>query len=131
MYKMYPLIDMYGYAQSCLTLCDSMDNSPPGSTVHGIFQAKILEQVAISYSRGIFPTQGLNPCLLHLLPWQVDSLPPVPHLIVTQTEKCFFTSSLQTLKIFPQGMIIFGQCINTLSLFKRNPMRLMIWLTDV
>ena len=90
MYKMYPLIDMCGYVQSCLTLCDPMDNSPPGSTVHGIFQAKILEQVAISYSRGIFPTPGLNPCLLHFLPWQVDSLPPVPHLIVTQTEKCFF-----------------------------------------
>ena len=29
-----------------------MDNSPPGSSVHGIFQARILEQVAISYSRG-------------------------------------------------------------------------------
>ena len=38
-------------AQLCLTLCDTMDCSPPGSTVHGIFQARILEQVAISYSR--------------------------------------------------------------------------------
>ena len=35
------------------------------SSVHGIFQARILEWVAISYSRGIFPTQGVNPCLLH------------------------------------------------------------------
>ena len=34
------------------------------SSVHGIFQARILEWVAISYSRGIFPTQGVNPCLL-------------------------------------------------------------------
>ena len=39
-------------AQSCLTLCDPRDCSPPGSSVHGIFQARILEQVAISYSRG-------------------------------------------------------------------------------
>ena len=38
-------------AQSCLTLCDSMDFSIPGSSVHGIFQERILECVAISYSR--------------------------------------------------------------------------------
>ena len=36
--------------QSCLTLCDPMDCSPPGSSVHGIFQARILEQIAISSS---------------------------------------------------------------------------------
>ena len=39
-------------AQSCLTLCDPMGCSPPGSSVHGIFQARILERVAISSSRG-------------------------------------------------------------------------------
>ena len=39
-------------AQSCLTLCDPMDCSPPTSSVHGIFQARIIEWVAISYSRG-------------------------------------------------------------------------------
>ena len=39
-------------AQLCLTLCDPMDCSPPGSSVHGIFQARILEWVAISFSRG-------------------------------------------------------------------------------
>ena len=38
--------------QSCLSLCNPMDCSPPGSCVHGIFQATILEQVAISFSRG-------------------------------------------------------------------------------
>ena len=36
---------------SCLTLCDLMDCSPPGSSVHGILQARILEWVDISYSR--------------------------------------------------------------------------------
>ena len=35
-------------AQLCLTLCDPMDCSPPGSSVHGIFQAGILEWVAFS-----------------------------------------------------------------------------------
>ena len=39
-------------AQSCPTLCDPMDCSPPGSSVHGILQARILEWVAISFSRG-------------------------------------------------------------------------------
>ena len=38
--------------QFCPTLCDLMDYSPPGSSVHGIFQARILEWVAISSSRG-------------------------------------------------------------------------------
>ena len=39
-------------AQLCPTLWDSMDCSPPGSSVHGIFQARILEGVTISFSRG-------------------------------------------------------------------------------
>ena len=39
-------------AQSCLTLCDPMDSSPQGSSVHGILQARILEWVAIPFSRG-------------------------------------------------------------------------------
>ena len=39
-------------AQSCPTLCDPMDCSPPGSSIHGIFQARVLEWVAISFSRG-------------------------------------------------------------------------------
>ena len=36
--------------QSCLTLCDSMDSSPPGSSVPGVLQARTLEGVAISLS---------------------------------------------------------------------------------
>ena len=50
--------DSFVCAQSCPILCDPMDYSPPGSSgssgssAHGIFQARILEQVAISYSRG-------------------------------------------------------------------------------
>ena len=51
--------------QSCPTLCDPMDCSLPGSSVHRIFQARLLEWVAISSSRGIFLTQGSNPDLQH------------------------------------------------------------------
>ena len=48
------------YAQSCLTFCASVDCSPPGSSVHAIFQAWILEWVAISYSRGFPRPRDLN-----------------------------------------------------------------------
>ena len=61
-------------AQSCPTLCDLMDCSPPGSSVHRIFQARILEWVAIFYSRGSSQPRE-NLCLPHLLGWQADSLP--------------------------------------------------------
>ena len=47
----YLYIDLYMHPQSCLTLCDPLDCGPPGSSVDGIFQARILEWVAISYSR--------------------------------------------------------------------------------
>ena len=52
-------------AQSCPTLCYPVEYSPPGSSIHGIFQARILELVAISFIQGIFPTQGLNLALLN------------------------------------------------------------------
>ena len=44
-------ITLLCYAQSCSILCDTMDCSPPGSFVHGILQARMLEWVTISYSR--------------------------------------------------------------------------------
>ena len=50
--------------QSCPTLCDPMDFSPPGASIHGILQASILEWVAMPSLQGIFLTQGWN---LHLL----------------------------------------------------------------
>ena len=53
-----------------------MDHSPPGSSVHGILQARILEWVAVPSSRGPL-TRGWNPRLFHLLHWQAGSLPPV------------------------------------------------------
>ena len=40
-------------AQSCPTLSEPMDCSPPGSTIHGILQARILEWVAISFFRNV------------------------------------------------------------------------------
>ena len=54
------------HAQLCPALCDPINCSPPGSSVHGIAQARILEWVTISCFRGIFLTQGSNPCLAAL-----------------------------------------------------------------
>ena len=50
-------------AQLCPTLCNTMDCSLPGSSIHAAFQVRILEWVAVSFTRGILPTQGLNPGL--------------------------------------------------------------------
>ena len=52
-------------AQSCLTLCDSMDCSPPGPSVHGTFQARILEWVAMPSSKESSQPRNRKPCLLH------------------------------------------------------------------
>ena len=61
--------------QLCLTLCDLMDCSLPGSSVRGILQTRILEWVAISFSRGDLPKPGIK----HRSPaLQADSLPSEP-----------------------------------------------------
>ena len=51
-YILYVCVCVYSVAQSCPTLCDPMYCSPPASSVHEVFQARILERVTISYSRG-------------------------------------------------------------------------------
>ena len=61
-------------AQSCLTLCNPMDCSPPGSSVHEIFQARILEWVAVP-SPGDLPNPGIKPGSPAL---QADYLPTEP-----------------------------------------------------
>ena len=48
--------------QSCPTLCDPMDSSPPGSSVHGILQERILEWVAISFSNACMGAKSLQSC---------------------------------------------------------------------
>ena len=76
LYKNYtPSVCTYVHVsvtQSCPTLCDPMDYSPPGSSVHGILQARILEWVAMS-PPGDLPDPGIEPLSPAL---QVDSLSP-------------------------------------------------------
>ena len=63
--------------QLCPILCNPMDYSPPGSTVHGDFPSKNTGVGSHVLLQGIFPTQVSNPLLLCLLNWQVGSLPVV------------------------------------------------------
>ena len=76
----------------CPTLPHPVHGSPPGSSVHGIHQARILEWVAIHFSREIFQTKGQN---LRLLDWQMDSLPS------ETSEKPIHLSRSQMLHSFP------------------------------
>ena len=62
-------------ARSCPTLCHPLDFGPPGCSVHGIFQARILEQVAISFSRGSSQPRDSTLISYRLLRWHAASLP--------------------------------------------------------
>ena len=73
--------------QSCLTLCDPMDCSLPDSSVYGIFQAKTLEWVAISFSRGSTRPRDRILYLLCLLHWQDGSLPQ-HHMGSSKSREC-------------------------------------------
>lgn len=64
-------------SQLYLTLCDSMDHSPPDFSVHGILQPRILEWVGMRSCRGR-PDTGVNPTSLESSAGQVVSLPAEP-----------------------------------------------------
>ena len=80
--------------ESCPTLCNPMDCSPPGSSVHRISQARILEWVVISYSRDL-PDPGTKPTYMSCAScrWQEDSL-SVYHLGSPTTLHLSTTSAL-------------------------------------
>ena len=64
------------FTQSCLNLCNPMDFSPPGSSVHGILQARLLKWVAIPFARG---SQDPDPGIKLRSPaLQADYLPSEP-----------------------------------------------------
>ena len=98
----------------CLTLCDPMDYSPPGSSVHGIFQARVLEWVAIPFSRGSFwPTWVSCSVGRHLTVWatrEVLFTGDWPLLNINWQVRYQLTSGILEkikIKIFP--IIFFGK----------------------
>ena len=98
-----------------LTLCDPMDCSPPGSSVHGILQARIPEWIAFSFSRG-FPDPGIIPGSLAL---QADSLPPEPPGKPWRIKQIFFFSHQEKTKFHPcaQKLIILKSLFNIVTNF--------------
>ena len=87
---------------SCLTLCHPMDYSPPGSSVHGVLQTRILEWVAIPFSRGSSRPRDRTSvsCIFCMGRW-VDSLPLVP------TEKLSMIYSSGKKENFPSRPVSF------------------------
>ena len=70
-YSKYTWWNLYLVTQSCLTLCNPMNCSLPGSSVHGDSPGKNTGVACHFLLQGIFPTQDLNPHLLCLLNWYV------------------------------------------------------------
>ena len=63
MYIVYVCTRTYAHTQLCPTLGDSLDCSPPGSSVHGVFQIRTLEWFAISFSRESSPPRPEAPAV--------------------------------------------------------------------
>ena len=79
--------------QSCLTLSDPMDCSPPGSSVHGIFQTRALEWVAIAFSNAgkcKVKVKSLSPAQLLAAPWTAAHQAP-PSLGFSRQEYWYIT----------------------------------------
>ena len=73
-----------------LDSCDSMDCNPPGSSVHGIFQARILEWVAISFPRDQTQVSCIGRFLTIVLPWKtLDSVYYQPKSPFDSQKSCF------------------------------------------
>ena len=87
-------------AQSCLTLCDPMDCSPPGFFVHGDSPGKNTGVGCHALLQGIFPTQGLNPAILHgrriLYHVRHRGSPSILHVVV-YIFPCYWLNSSHTL----------------------------------
>ena len=74
-------------AQSCLTLCYPVDCSPPGSSVHGIFQARILERVAI-YARNLLLKREKKKNIYIYIPCMLRHFSPVQLCATLWTVAC-------------------------------------------
>ena len=83
-------------AQSCLTLCDPIDCSLPGSSVHRIFQARILEWLAISFSKGSSQPQNRTwvscvSCIAHqsLTHWAIGNYLHIKKWTLLEVQRCY------------------------------------------
>ena len=100
-------------ARSCPTLRDLMDCSPPGSSAHGIFQARVLEWVAIAFSRYTDATT--------LMAESEEELKSLLMKVKEESEKVDLKLNIQKTKIMTSGPIssweIDGETVETVSDF--------------
>ena len=87
--------------QSCPTLCNSMDCNPPGSSVQGIFQARVLEWVVIAFNQGQMSFQGYKIIKVIQMKVKFTDLPKVfvifMKIIVQSFKKSYIEHLLSTL----------------------------------
>ena len=109
-------------SQSCPRLCNPMDCSPPGSSVHGILQARILEWVAIA-STGELPNPGITP---GSPAWQVDSLlsePPGQPSWSDHLEQGSSRSRIWCLRTWGEADIIIKEIKSTVNAMHLNRLK--------
>ena len=93
-------------AQSCPTLCNPLDHSPPSSCVHGLLQTRTLEWAAIPFSRESSPPrdQNLAPCITgRFCAWATGTSVGSPHHIQTNTKP--FLARVQSPKFSRGGAV--------------------------
>ena len=118
--KYWEILPSWGCVCLCPTLCNPMDCGPPGSSVHGILQVRILKWCH-ALLQGIFPTQGSNPGLLHcrqilyhlthqgsLLSWAINTQTTSRNQDSDAANTFFFLAlfSFQCLTNFPLEMFL-------------------------
>ena len=119
-------------AQPCPTLCDLMDCSPPGSSDHEIFQARILEWISISFSRGSsWPrdrTQVYRIAGRYFTVWATWEAHPVPQKILVFIELCAskqrnklnnLSKVIQLARHYHEDSDIFWLCFSTETMFSK------------
>ena len=97
----------------CLILCNPMDYSPPGSSVHGILQARILEWAVMPSSRGSSRARHRTTKLLCFLHWQAGSLP-----VAALGKSCMHSKQRQFYSFFSSlysFYLIFSSALTTTS----------------
>ena len=108
---MFPACVRAQSPQSCSTLCDAMDCSPPGSSIHGILQARTMEWVAMPSCRGASRCRGHTSgvsCVFRIAGGLfITELPEKPHLELTSSQKTSDTHfSIDGLMIFSTSCVI-------------------------
>ena len=123
MYIVYVYIYYCYCVQSCLILCDPMDCRLPGFSVHGIFQARVLEWVAISFSRGSSqPRDQTSISCIFCIGRQI--LFPLCHLVIYACiyfTICIYIKSLSSLKQTRMCVLIAQWCLTVCNAIDCSP----------